>query len=633
MTLDFSKLVQPGERPLAAYERLAASGVLRRDDAQRSAIAVLDRLHRTLETNRGGEETPPPPPSPKREGSWFADLFGGPPPRESSAARRDQNQPHAGGVYLHGGPGCGKTFCMDLAYACLPGAPGVGKRREHFHSFMLETHVKLHELGKLSKGAGTRDTVATYAREVARDARVLCLDEFQVTDVADAMIIRRLLDQLWARGVTLVTTSNRAPTDLYKNGLNRPQFVPCIEAIEARCDVHEMRSDVDYRLTGHALVGAEEDEEEEEDDVETNTSRRSSSSVDRRTTWKVIDSSDPEAHAKADAWLSRRCERLAKGEKMVRVEVALGGRRVDVAKAGGGVAHLQFDDVCASALGAGDYTALASVFHTVGLGGVPRMTTERADLMRRFITFVDVMYEHKVKLIATAPCAPRDLFDEGSRGGGRGGGGGSRGGGGSGASSSAGGVGSEKGSPKVGSPKKGSPPKKASPKVVDDQRDEAFAWDRCASRLAEMGAAEYVEAPWRPKSGAWLLEQARVTEVVPENVLRALWQRYDADHNGVLDEAELEELLADLNQMRRGHRHVPAEQLESAWRELTNRGRAGVAPGAGLGTVESRGGISGGAAAEGGEEKAMPSRRGDAFVAFEDFIKYGNKAFAACMLA
>jgi predicted ATPase len=420
VTLDFSKLVQPGERPLAAYERLAASGVLRRDDAQRSAIAVLDRLHRTLETNRGGEETPPPPPSPKREGSWFADLFGGPPPRESSAARRDQNQPHAGGVYLHGGPGCGKTFCMDLAYACLPGAPGVGKRREHFHSFMLETHVKLHELGKLSKGAGTRDTVATYAREVARDARVLCLDEFQVTDVADAMIIRRLLDQLWARGVTLVTTSNRAPTDLYKNGLNRPQFVPCIEAIEARCDVHEMRSDVDYRLTGHALVGAEDDDEEE-DDVETKTSRRSSSSVDRRTTWKVIDSSDPEAHAKADAWLSRRCERLAKGEKMVRVEVALGGRRVDVAKAGGGVAHLQFDDVCASALGAGDYTALASVFHTVGLGGVPRMTTERADLMRRFITFVDVMYEHKVKLIATAPCAPRDLFDEGSRGGGRGG--------------------------------------------------------------------------------------------------------------------------------------------------------------------------------------------------------------------
>jgi len=175
----------------------------------------------------------------------------------------------------------------------------------------------------------------------------------------------------------------------------------------------------------------------------------------------------------------------------------------------------------------------------------------------------------------------------------------------------------------MGSPKKGG----------DDQRDEAFAWDRCASRLAEMGAAEYVEAPWRPKSGAWLLEQARVTEVVPENVLRALWQRYDADHNGVLDEAELEELLADLNQMRRGHRHVPAEQLESAWRELTNRGRAGVAPGAGRGTVESRGGISGGAAAEGGEEKAMPSRRGDAVVAFEDFIKYGNKAFAACMLA
>ena len=249
---------------------------LGRPPARRRA-AIRDRRPRPPPSNARDESRrrgdPPLLPRPSARGSWFADLFGGPPPRESSAARRDQNQPHAGGVYLHGGPGCGKTFCMDLAYACLPGAPGVGKRREHFHSFMLETHVKLHELGKLSKGAGTRDTVATYAREVARDARVLCLDEFQVTDVADAMIIRRLLDQLWARGVTLVTTSNRAPTDLYKNGLNRPQFVPCIEAIEARCDVHEMRSDVDYRLTGHALVGAEE-EEEEEDDAETNTSRR-----------------------------------------------------------------------------------------------------------------------------------------------------------------------------------------------------------------------------------------------------------------------------------------------------------------------------------------------------------------------
>lgn len=154
---------------------------------------------------------------------------------------------------------------------------------------------------------------------------------------------------------------------------------------------------------------------------------------------------------------------VTEGEKMVTVEIAMSGRRIHVSKAGAGVAHLHFDEVCASALGAGDYTALASVFHTIGLTGVPRMTIERVDLMRRFITFIDVMYEHKVKLLAAAAEEPSKLFDKGG-----------------------GGAGS--------------------------QRDEEFAWDRAASRLSEMSSGEYVEAPWRPKSGAWLLEQAKVTE-------------------------------------------------------------------------------------------------------------------------
>ena len=471
---------------------------------------------------------------------------------------------------------------MDLAYACLPGTPGVHKRREHFHSFMLATHHALHTLGKTGT---TRDTVALYAADVAKDAAVLCLDEFQVTDVADAMIIRRLLDELWARGVVLVTTSNRAPDELYKNGLNRAQFVPCIDAIKARCELHEMASERDYRLTGHALAsrvatrassnasgnGSEPDAFE--------TPIESSDGTVSGVTWRVAHEDDPSETAAAEEWLNRRLGALAKNDRMVRVEVAMGGRRILVERAGGGVARLDFDEVCGAALGAGDYTAIASVFHTVGLARVPRMTVDRADLMRRFITFVDVLYEHKVKLLATAAETPAKLLDR-----------------------FGGGAGS--------------------------QRDEEFAWDRAASRLAEMSTAEYVEAPWRPKSGAWLLEQARVTEVVPERVLRSLWQRYDADHNGVLDESELEELLADLNEMRRGHRNVPKEQLEAAWAELTNRGRRGAA-GAPLGVVDGET-----CEIEGGpKQKAMPSRRGDAFIAFEDFIAYGNSAFAACMLA
>ena len=578
VTLDFAKLIVPGEPPLAAYERLSAKGVLRRDDAQRAAIRVLDRLHAKLTAgDEGSAPAAPAPPEPRREGGWFADLF----------TAREKSPPPSraghGGVYIHGGPGCGKTFVMDLAYACLPGTPGVHKRREHFHSFMLATHHALHTLGKTGT---TRDTVALYAADVAKDAAVLCLDEFQVTDVADAMIIRRLLDELWARGVVLVTTSNRAPDELYKNGLNRAQFVPCIDAIKARCELHEMASERDYRLTGHALASrvatrtssnASSGNGSEPDAFETPI--ESSDGTVSGVTWRVAHEDDPSETAAAEEWLRRRLGALAKNDRMVRVEVAMGGRRILVERAGGGVARLDFDEVCGAALGAGDYTAIASVFHTVGLARVPRMTVDRADLMRRFITFVDVLYEHKVKLLATAAETPAKLLDR-----------------------FGGGAGS--------------------------QRDEEFAWDRAASRLAEMSTAEYVEAPWRPKSGAWLLEQARVTEVVPERVLRSLWQRYDADHNGVLDESELEELLADLNEMRRGHRNVPKEQLEAAWAELTNRGRRGAA-GAPLGVVDGET-----CEIEGGpKQKAMPSRRGDAFIAFEDFIAYGNSAFAACMLA
>lgn len=226
------------------------------------------------------------------------------------------------------------------------------------------------------------------------------------------------------------------------------------------------------------------------------------------------------------------------------------------------------------------------MFHTVGVEQIPRLTLGRVDLMRRFITFIDVLYEHKVKLLATAAETPGELFRR----------------------------------PGVCVAKGGT--------AGTVNVDEAFAWDRAASRLAEMASREYVEAPWRPKSGAWLLEQAKVQEVVPTSVLRALWMRYDADHNGVLDESELGCLLGDLNEMRRGHRNVPEEQLSSAWEVLTNRGKRGVGNRKGMGTVDSEFDTcddSGGPA-----QRKMPSRRGDAFITFDDFIDYGNEAFAAC---
>ena len=182
-----------GDKPLEAYERLAEQGVLRYDEAQHRALGVLDELHATV-TGKKPMKQPAPAATGAGAGSWFGRMFvggaaEGPPPRDGEGG-------FAGGVYMYGGPGCGKTFCMDLAYACLPGADGMGKRREHFHSFMMATHNALHKLGK---GDSTRDTVAMFAADIADKTSVLCLDEFQVTDVADAMIIRRLLDQLWLR--------------------------------------------------------------------------------------------------------------------------------------------------------------------------------------------------------------------------------------------------------------------------------------------------------------------------------------------------------------------------------------------------------------------------------------------------
>ena len=397
------------------------------------------------------------------------------------------------------------------------------KRREHFHSFMLATHHALHTLGKTGT---TRDTVALYAADVAKDAAVLCLDEFQVTDVADAMTIRRLLDELWAR--------RRRPRHHVQPRAGRavqertqPRAVRAVH----RCHQGAMRAPRDgqrARLSPHgARVGlpgrdaccrrTRRENGSEPDALETPI--ESSDGTVSGVTWRVAHEDDPSETAAAEEWLNRRLGALAKNDRMVRVEVAMGGRRILVERAGGRGSIGFRRGVRRGARRGRLHRHRVRVSHR-GTGARPRMTVDRADLMRRFITFVDVLYEHKVKLLATAAETPAKLLDR-----------------------FGGGAGS--------------------------QRDEEFAWDRAASRLAEMSTAEYVEAPWRPKSGAWLLEQARVTEVVPERVLRSLWQRYDADHNGVLDESELEELLADLNEMRRGHRNVPKEQLEAAWAELT----------------------------------------------------------------
>jgi predicted ATPase len=508
--LDFRALTRAGETASAAYARLCAEGVVREDEAQRHALKALDVVGGRARGTRRREGLG----AVGAGGGWsFAGWLGG----DASAKR--EVEAGEGGAYVHGGPGSGKTFVMDLFYATLDGEHGVEKRREHFHSFMLETHTQLHKLKDSDKNM---DTVGQYASALARKMRVLCLDEFQIVDVADAMIIKRLLENLWAEGVLVVTTSNRHPDELYKNGLNRAQFLPCIAEIKRRCIVHEMASDRDYRLTGRAR--SEEDQ----------------------AMWK---SGGDEAER--ERWLVERLQVLAGERSFKPLQIAIGGRLVHVRRAGGGIAHFDFNELCDSALGAADYTALASIFNSIGVGHVPTLSSDRLDLVRRFITFIDVMYEHKVKLLVSADASPEELYRASA------------------------GDGSRK----------------------NAARDEEFAWDRAASRLAEMQSKEFQEAPWNPKAGSWLLEQARVTEVVPAQVLRSLWQRYDRNRDNVLDETELECLVGDLNQLRSGHRHVSEEQLDAVMSIV----------------------------------RGSKNLRENRYMTYEEFTRYGHAAMLECM--
>ena len=476
--IDFKKRVVGDETPSAFHARLVREGVARADDAQAMALEVLDDVYARARAARAASGVMAETTAWRTLAGWLR--------AETTRRTADERDRGRGGAYVHGGPGSGKTFVMDLFYATLEGKDGVEKRREHFHSFMIDTHTRLH---KLKDSGSSSDTVRVYAKELARETRVLCLDEFQIVDVADAMIIRRLLENLWEEGVLLVTTSNRHPDELYKNGLNRSQFLPCIDEIKHRCIVHEMASERDYRLTG-ARGG------------------------DNHVTWK---SGGDESER--ELWLMERLKTLAGERQLKPLQIAISGRIVHVRRAGGGIAHFDFQELCDSALGAADYTALASIFNTIGVGHVPILGADRFDLVRRFITFVDVMYEHKVKVFISAAASPQTMYR----------------------SSDATATSSRK----------------------DAARDEEFAWDRTVSRLMEMQTKEFQEAAWNPKAGSWLLEQARVTEVLPAQVLRSLWQRYDRNRDNVLDETELEDLIADLNHLRSGHRHVSEEQLDA----------------------------------------------------------------------
>lgn len=334
---------------LARYRELVAAGELRADPEQEAAAARLDRLAQELEA------------VPKKGSILWRALGRMPePPR---------------GVYLWGGVGRGKSMLMDLLFDCVEIRR---KRRVHFHEFMLEVHQRLN----VERRKDTADPVVAVAEAMAEDIRLLAFDEMVVNNPADAMILSRLFTEMMGHGLTVVATSNRAPGDLYKDGLNRQLFLPFIALIEAKMDVLTLNGPVDYRLD---RLGSME-------------------------TWLVPNG--PEATAQLSAAFFRLTDYPV--EDAARVPACdlpvRGGREIHVPKCLKGVAVFSFKRLCGEPRGASDYLAIAHRFHTLILVGIPRLGPENRNEAARFVTLVDALYENRVKLLAAADARPDDLY-------------------------------------------------------------------------------------------------------------------------------------------------------------------------------------------------------------------------------
>jgi cell division protein ZapE len=337
----------------AAYDALVAAGELRPDAAQAAVADRLQALAVALE-------------SPAEKPGFFARLGGAKP------------APVPRGLYIWGGVGRGKSMLMDLFFGTVNVNP---KRRVHFHEFMLEIHAALHA----ERQKGGADPIPAVAADVAASARLLAFDEMQVKDIADAAIVSRLFTALFAAGVTVVTTSNRVPEDLYKDGLNRQLFTPFIGLLRQYCDVITLHGPTDYRLA--RLGGA--------------------------ATWHTPNG--PEATAAMSATFFRMTDYPVEDRARVPTETLAvpGGRTLFVPKSLKGVAVFSFARLCRKPLGAADYLAIARHFHTVFLVGIPVMGPENRNEAARFVTLIDALYEYKVKLLASADAAPEQLYPAG----------------------------------------------------------------------------------------------------------------------------------------------------------------------------------------------------------------------------
>ncbi len=344
--------------PISAYQTLIRDGKLRPDPNQQKAIELLQGLHSELDlyAQQMGQT------------GWRARL-----------SIRNRKRPVPKGIYMWGGVGRGKTMLMDLFYE----NSNVAERKHvHFHAFMQEVHRRVHafrEAQKSGKVPESSDPLKALAKVIVDQAWLLCFDEFHVTDIGDAMILGRLFEALFDMGVVIVTTSNRHPNDLYKDGLQRERFLPFIDMLNEKMQVIHLDSDTDYRLERLREMDA------------------------------YLSPATPQATEK----LQLDFDTLTVGMESRPRQLSVNGRTIEIAKAAEGVGFTTFTDMCTKPLGPGDFLAVADAFHTIILDGIPKLGPNNRDQAKRFVTLIDALYDHKTKLICAAETPPTELYTEG----------------------------------------------------------------------------------------------------------------------------------------------------------------------------------------------------------------------------
>lgn len=353
--------------PLVHYRLRLEKGEIRADPAQELAAEKLESLYQALKGYQ-----------PQSGRAGWKERFG--------LGRRRSEPPQ--GLYIYGGVGRGKSMLMDIFFRC---APVERKRRVHFHAFMQQIHAMRRDLGprtgashndkapmKVQASRGD-DLMAQIAARVADEAKLLCFDEFQVLDIADAMILGRLFEALFDLGVVIVATSNRPPRELYKDGLQRENFLPFIALMEEKLDVLHLNSPIDYRLE----------------------------------TMRAMDVYLTPAGPTAERRMREYFGRLTHGADVGPETLVVNGRRLEIALAADDVAFTSFRELCEAPLGPADYLAIAGRYDVLLLADIPRLGRDRRNEAKRFVTLIDALYEHRVKLICSAESPPESLYPAG----------------------------------------------------------------------------------------------------------------------------------------------------------------------------------------------------------------------------